>query len=447
MIIPSARLLFWFSGLVLPALLIATVHPAFVPVVAVVLALFLLFIAIDAVRTFGVLDGLSVTTPEVTRLTKGKEAQMEMQIGNAQGRKRTVRIGLDVGDELGMDDLEKDVLLPADQPLSKIGWDCSPKRRGRYAVDRVFMEAASPFGLWALRSQRPLLSEVRVYPNLLTERAGMAAMFLRRGQLGVHAQRQLGKGREFEQLRDYIPGDGMDEISWKATARRGQPVTRVFQIERTQEVYVIVDASRLSGREQAGTDVEGESTTCLERYVTAALMLGMAAEQQGDLYGLMTFSDRVNTFLRARKGSAHFNSCRDVLYTLQPERTSPDLEELVSFIRTRLRKRALLIFLTSLDDPVLSESFVRAMDVLCRQHLIMVNMLPPPGVEPAFSHDDVASTDDLYDRLGGHLRWNELRELETKLRRRGVQFNLLENEKLCPQLVSQYVSVKRRQVL
>ena len=92
-------------------------------------------------------------------------------------------------------------------------------------------------------------SEIRVYPNLLTERKNLAALFLNRGTFGIHAQRQVGKGRDFEKLREYVPGDGYDEIHWKATARRGRPITKVFQIEKTQEIYVIVDASRLSARE------------------------------------------------------------------------------------------------------------------------------------------------------------------------------------------------------
>src|SRR5439155_5760719 len=99
-----------------------------------------------------------------------------------------------------------------------------------------------------MRKSVPTQSEIRVYPNLLRERRDLAALFLHRGAFGLHAERQVGKGREFEKLREYVPGDGYDEIHWKATAKRGRPITKVFQIERTQEVYVVIDASRLSAR-------------------------------------------------------------------------------------------------------------------------------------------------------------------------------------------------------
>src|SRR5207249_4933492 len=100
----------------------------------------------------------------------------------------------------------------------------------------------------------------------------------------------------------------------------------------------------------------------------------LASEQQGHLFGLLTFSDKVQKFVRAKNGKAHYAACRDALYALQPQIVTPDFDELCSFIRLRLRRRALLVFLTALDDPVLAESFVRNMDLIRRQHLILVNM-------------------------------------------------------------------------
>jgi uncharacterized protein (DUF58 family) len=317
-----------------------------------------------------------------------------------------------------------------------------------------------------VRKALPARAGIRVYPNLLTDRKNLAALFLNRGTFGLHAQRQIGKGREFEKLREYAPGDGYDEIHWKATARRGKPITKVFQIKKTQEVYVVIDASRLSARVPGGESVVssqwsvasagGPSATdyglrttdsTLERFITAGLVLGLAAEQQGDLFGLLTFTNRVEKFVRAKNGKAHYSACRDALYTLQPQIVSPDFDELCTFIRLRLRRRTLLFFLTALDDPLLAESFVRNMDLIRRQHLVLVNMIQPPGVSPVFSNPNVAYVDQLYEQLGGHLQWQKLRELEKVLKRRGVQFSLLHDERLTAGVVSQYLNVKRRQLL
>jgi len=136
-----------------------------------------------------------------------------------------------------------------------------------------------------------------------------------------------------------------------------------------------------------------------------------------------------------------------VLYTLQPQIVTPDYDEICTFIRLNLRRRALLIFLTSLDDPVLAESFVNNMDMIRNHHLVLVNMFQPRHAFPLFSDQNVAFVDDIYQKLSGHIQWRKLRELQIVFQRKGIKFSLLENEKMCTQMVSQYLNVKRRQLL
>jgi uncharacterized protein (DUF58 family) len=120
---------------------------------------------------------------------------------------------------------------------------------------------------------------------------------------------------------------------------------------------------------------------------------------------------------------------------------------LFSFVATKIRRRALLIILTNLDDPVLAESFTAHIDLISRQHLVLVNMLKPAGVDPIFSDPSVNTVDDIYTKLGGHLLWRHLREIEKSLQRQGIGFYLLENENLCSDLVTKYLAIKRRQIL
>ena len=443
MIVPSNKLLFWVAAIVLPFALLAALAPGAAAVSLALIGSFLAVVVIDAMGGRRSLGGLGLELPAVVRMSKDREARLELRILNPQQRQRTVRIALAWPREIRAADEETNAALPARSEWSRITLPCTPLRRGRYHLRSAFVETASPFGLWSARKSVPVQSELRVYPNLLTERKSLAALFLNRGLFGVHAQRQVGKGRDFEKLREYVPGDGYDEIHWKATARRGRPITKVFQIEKTQEVYVIVDASRLTARQPEA----GNPATVLERFVTASLVLGLAAEKQGDLFGLLTFGDKVEKFVRAKNGQAHYNACRDALYTLQPKIVTPDFDELCAFIRLRLRRRALLVFLTALDDPAIAESFVRNLELIRRQHLILVNMVRPPGVQPVFANAAVTETDDLYRHLGGHLQWQKLRELQKVLQRRAVRFSLLDNEALSSELVAQYMSVKQRQLL
>ena len=461
MIVPRSRLLFWVAAIVLPFALIAAVAPASAAVALLLIGGFFLVVMLDAVGGGKSLSGIGVELPAIVRMSKGREAKVELRIRNERQQKKNLRVALAWPREIKAAEEEIDAALPADSEWSRLALACTPLQRGSYQLNSAFVESASPFGFWSARKSVPVQSEIRIYPNLLTERKNLAALFLNRGAFGIHAQRQVGKGRDFEKLREYVPGDGYDEIHWKATARRGKPITKVFQIEKTQEVYVIVDASRLSARAPSvgqasrlsltsigeNGDRRDACPTVLERFVTAALVLGLAAEQQGDLFGLLTFSDKVERFVRAKNGQAHYSACRDALYTLQPKIVTPDFDELCAFIRLRLRRRALLVFLTALDDPALAESFVRNVELIRRQHIVLVNMVQPPGVKPLFTSPEVAEVDDLYRQLGGHLQWQKLRELQKVLQRRAVRFSLLDNERLSADLVAQYMDVKRRQLL
>jgi uncharacterized protein (DUF58 family) len=256
--------------------------------------------------------------------------------------------------------------------------------------------------------------------------------------------RMVGRGRDFEKLRDYLPGDGFDEIQWKATAKRGRPITKVFQAERTQEIYVVIDRSRLSAREVMH---EGIVQTALERCITAALVLLLAAERQGDRFGLLVYDDRARAFIRAGSGASHYGACREALHALQPSETTPDMAEIVRYLRTQLRRRALLFFLTDLSDPVLAEDFAKHAPLLAKQHLVLVNQLRAPGVAALFSGAEVQGADEVYARLSGHLRWTEARALAQTLKPRGITVTLLEDETLAAQLVTQYLRVKQRQLL
>lgn len=450
MIVPANRMLFWTAVTALPFAALGAAVPSAAAFSAAVIGAFLAMAALDAVFAGKTVLSISVEFPETVRLARDREGEVGFLVRSGSARAHQLRIGLAFPRQIATPHEDLSAALPPKGEALHFRWPCTPLKRGRYVLDACHLEGISPLGLWAGRLTVPIRCEVRVYPNLLAERKNLAALFLDRGNFGLHAQRQVGEGREFEKLREYVHGDGFDHIHWKTTAKRGRPVTKVFQIERTQEVYVIIDASRLSGR-TSHTAGPGEPReypeTVLERFITAGLIMGTAAERQGDLFGMVTFSDRVHGFLRAKSGRAHYNLCRDALYRLQPQTVTPDFDELCSFLGMRLRRRALLIFLTNLDDPIVAESFERNVELIRRKHLVLVAMLRQPRVQPLFSDPGAQSLDDLYQGLGGHLLWRNLRELGKSLERRGVRFSLIDSEVLCSRLVSQYVAVKQRQAL
>ncbi|MDM8524824.1 DUF58 domain-containing protein [Desulfococcaceae bacterium HSG8] len=450
MIVPKSRLLFWAGIVFLPFGTLATALPSSAALSGSVIAALIIFALADMLFVSGRLEGISVSFPPVVRLSKDHDGNIGLRLCNEKMKVRRLRLGLAFPPEISS---ESEILtdLPKES-TARVSWPCRASGQGRYFLDKCYLETASPLGFWAVRAEKPVHTEIRVYPDLFVERKNLSALFLKKN-LGIHTQRQIGKGRDFEQLREYIPGDSYEDIHWKATARRGYPVTKVYQVERTQEIYVIIDGSRLSSRmsnpasRTRGQEPADSFTTIFDRFVTASLVMGMTAERQGDMFGVMAFDDRIRGFVRAKSGKAHYHACRDALYMLQSRTVAPDFAELFTFIGTHIRRRALLIFLTNLDDPVLTESFLHHVDFASRRHLVLVNMMRPKKAAPLFSDSHALSADDLYKHLGGHLLWSSLRETEKILKRSGIGFSMLDNEKMAVQLVSQYLSVKQRQVL
>ena len=455
MIVPTNRLLIFYA-VTIPFLTLLPVLKGGAAMLAMGGCIMVILIGLlDAVFAPASSRRISIRLPETVRMAKDRKSFLEVSLTNDHTQPRTLRLGLPFPSEIStpQQDLSA-VLPPGSQPLGFL-WPCTALRRGQFDINKCHLETKSPLGLWAFRDTKKVTCQMRVYPSLIEERNSLAALFLNRGGYGVHTRRQHGKGREFEKLREYIPGDGFDEIHWKATAKRRRPITKIFQIERTQEVYVIIDASRLSARPALAKDdshagartILNVTDSSLERFIAAALVLGLAAQKQGDLFGILTFSDSIHAFLRARGGKPHYSACREQLLSLHPRMVNPDYGELSTFIGLKLRRRALIVLLTSLDDPVLAESFGHSMDLVGRHHLVMVNMLKPAGVQPIFSNPNIASSEEIYNELSGHILWHHLREMERTLSLRGIHFALLDHARLCVDLVSQYMNVKQRQLL
>jgi len=309
-----------------------------------------------------------------------------------------------------------------------------PESRGKFMIRRAFVSSGSAWAFWRRHDEKSLDLIVKVFPDLSNDPA--SRKLISTLQQGQRVQHLVGRGREVERLREYAAGDSFDEVYWKATARRGAPVSKVFQVERTQDIYAVVDGSRLGKRNQA-----------LERFVTASLLLAVAAEKNSDHFGLLTFTDKVEQFVRAAHGKGHFHRCREAIFALQPASVSPDFAELFAFINLRIRKRALLFFLTDLSDPLLAETFSRDAVTVTRRHVVMVDQIADADDRPLFSGALPESESDVRARLAGHLQWARLRELERNLLHIGVRMQLLKPEMASTELIGQYRTIKQRQLL
>jgi uncharacterized protein (DUF58 family) len=451
MIAPSNRLMIWTGVFFTLSAPFFADQPWHMPLFRAAAGVFLFLSLTDAAAARRRLNGTSIELPDIIRLSKGRDEQIQVTIVNRDNLLKEIHTGFPFPDEMISADPEMIVVLSQDHETTVVPWNLRPLKRGRVLLDCCYLRASSPLGLWTYRKKIPLRTEIKIYPDLFREKKEIAFLFQNRA-MGTHSRRLIGKGRDFEQLREYIPGDSFEDIHWKATARRRYPVTKMYQIERTQEVYFIIDASRMSKRVLNTDSRERDSgsqedTTLLERYISAALIMGLVTERIGDQFGFVAFSDRIHGFMRAARGKNHFNSCRDALYSLQPVKASPDFSELMTFISLKIRHRSLLVFLTNLEDPVLADNFIEHIGVLSKKHLVLVNMLNPGSINRIFSSPDARSCRDIYENLGRHMIYQHINAIRKRLNRNGIDFLIMENEKMIARLTSQYLNIKQKQQL
>jgi uncharacterized protein (DUF58 family) len=336
-------------------------------------------------------------------------------------------------------------------------WPWTPQvallRRGLWPVPRVGIEWRSRFGIWRLRQWFDSPAQLRIDADLRPGRRGILRSPVYRALVAARQAPWTGQGREFERLREYQAGDNYAEIAWKSTARRGVPVTRLFQWEQKQEVYFVVDQSRASASLIAPA-LETDATSPLARAprrlldlaVETALVGATVALELGDEFGLVTYAEEPKTWLRAGSGQFQFHQFRDRLLNLEPLPTTADYEALFSKIRLQLRRRAYLVLLADLAERSLSDSMRRGVALLRTSHVVLMTSVLPVHARPAFSAGEQPRTDqDVYAALAGEKENQRLGALARQLRQLGAELHFVSPENFLRTAVEGYLESKREQ--
>lgn len=324
--------------------------------------------------------------------------------------------------------------------LLTVEYHVQPPTRGAYTFGPVDLRCWRPRG-WLIRQVRIKADEkAAVYPNVLAIKR--YELMLRRGlriMLGLRRARPPGATTAFAGLRDYLPGDDIRRISWKATARRDSPVTTEVEAERGQQAIIALDCGRLMTA-PAGL------LTKLDHAVNAALLLAWVAQSQGDRVGMLTFNDVVRRFVSPQRGPAQVTHLNRVLYDVKPEYTDPDFGEAFSQLAFRVSRRSLVVVLTDVLDPEASRDLVAHAMRLSRRHLVLVVAMSDPEV--------LAARDAPIEHSPRAYEWAAAEELLSarrasfeQLRQGGVLGLDVEAGRLSPALVERYLELKERALL
>jgi uncharacterized protein (DUF58 family) len=312
-----------------------------------------------------------------------------------------------------------------------------PRHRGSYRFGQIHSRQRGPLGLVERQSSVAADAPANVYPDLREVRR--YDVTLRRGlayDAGQRRARVPGAGSLFERLREYERDDDPRAISWKATARRGRPVSMEYEAERQQRVLMLIDA----GRMMAST--LGELTK-LDHAVNTALMLAYVATGKGDEVGLLGFADTVRAYAVPRRGRRQFLRLTEELRRLEVTTTESDHRAAFEFIRARASRRAFVILFTDLVDEEASRGLVAAVTRLAGSNLVLCCVLADPRLrETAQAVPD--STQALYERIVAQ----EVREARERalavLRRHGVHVVDVPAERLTVATIQRYLELKKR---
>jgi uncharacterized protein (DUF58 family) len=239
--------------------------------------------------------------------------------------------------------------------------------RGPNTFTRCHTRAETILGLWQRTLRDGGHSEVKTYPNYEpVVRYTLLAMSHRESQMGIVAKNRVGQSREFHQLREYQDGDVLSQVDWKATARRGQLISREYREQRDQTLVLLLDCGR---RMRALDGPLPQFDHCLN----ATLLLSYIALRQGDQVGVMSFGG-TNRWLPPVKGQHSMSVLLNHLYDYQSTPEPSDFSEAAERLMTRQRRRALVILLTNLRTEDATH-LIQPIQLLRRRHLVVVASL------------------------------------------------------------------------
>ena len=253
-------------------------------------------------------------------------------------------------------------VIPGRSSLS-LDYPVVPPERGKYRFGELFIRVEGPMGLVSRPMRISASEEVKVYPSLQPLRCADLATYRRVAhQWGLKPTRWRGEGREFESLRDYVEGDDPRKIHWKATARFDHPIVQQYQTEKNQIVMILLEVGRLMS-------AVSEGKTKLDYALEAALHLAHTALVGGDQAGILAFADRVISFIPPKKTVGQLQFILEGTLSLRPLLVEPQYEQALLWLRSKVRRRSLVVIYTDLLDEVASENLLSAVSLLRPVHL------------------------------------------------------------------------------
>jgi uncharacterized protein (DUF58 family) len=398
------------------------------------------------------LDGLRLPNPAT--LTAGRSWLSAPSLGTA------VEIELSITHQNPilldcqlLDDLPTELLeTPITRPLRAwprisaiLRYTVSPRERGDVEAGALYLRYRSTLGLVSRWAIAPLNQPIRIYPELRT--AEDQQLFLaksRRIEQQLRQMRQRGLGREFESLREYRPGDDLRDLCWTASARRGDLVTRQYQAERSQSVWIVLDTGRLLRARVA--DNKSNRYTKLDYACSTAVALAQLALYSGDRVGLLGYGRRIQQQLLPNRGAAHMRQFLESLAQLSSEPSEADHLRATAILGRLQPRRALILWVTDLAESSMRPEVIDGAAQLLHRHVVLFVAMAQPEVA-AIARAIPANVEEMFRSAAAQEMASRRELLLARLRDQGaIALDTLPSQ-MTASVLNHYLSIKERAVL
>src|ERR1035437_3842403 len=335
---------------------------------------------------------------------------------------------------------------------ARLRYRVEPKERGDWETGWLYVRYRSPLGLFERWAKAPLTQTVRVYPALRTGEEQQ--IFLARSRqldLQLRQARQRGLGRDFESLREYREGDDLHDICWTATARRGSPITRQYQTERSQPVWIVLDCGRLMRSRVAATQPARESGPAPSRRVhskldhacTTAVALAQLALYSGDKVGLLAYGPGIQQRLLPGRGAAHLRQLIESPAQVRAESGEADHLTATAILNRLQPRRSLILWVTDLAETAMRPEVIDGALQLLRRHVLLFVAMAQPEVEQ-IAQARPRNVEQMFRAVAAQEMAGRRELLLARLHEQGALTLDLNPEALTSSVLNQYLMVKER---
>lgn len=404
----------------------------------IALILFALVVVIDAWMLY-YQKGILADRTCSDRFSNGDENLVKLRVESTY----PYRVNLRVVDEIPVIFQQRniDFHLMLNQGQGKsITYKLYPQRRGTYSFGYIRVFANTPIGLIARRFTCGTEKSVKVYPSyLMLHRYELMAMSNNLTELGIKKIRRIGHHTEFEQIKEYVKGDDYRTINWKASARRHTLMVNVYQDERSQQVYNIIDKGRVMQRAFRGM-------TLLDYAINASLVLSYVAIHKDDKAGLATFNERFDTFIPASKQAGQMQALLEGLYKQETSFGETDFSSLCVHLGKHINKCSFLVLYTDFDTLGSLNRQLAYLQQLSRQHRLLVVFFEDEELKKLISSSP-GNTEEYYQQVIAEKFAYEKRLIVATLKQHGIYSLLTTPENLSIDVINKYLEMKSRQLL